>query len=218
MMDPNANGEKQVEKSLKRKIGTLIKMYFVMGLIVVIPLWLTFFIVTIIFNWISSFALPVTNYFVPDTFLTHVITRILSFFISILGVIILGFVADRVFGKSVLSYVEKLVKKLPVLGAIHSAAKRFVSFIFGKDGAKKFKKVVFVPYPNKEVYSVAFLTSEYVINGEKYVCAFMPTTPNPTTGFLLLFKEKEVIYTNYSVEQALQFIISVGVVNIDDGK
>jgi uncharacterized membrane protein len=217
-MDPNANGEKQVEKSLKRKIGTLIKMYFVMGLIVVIPLWLTFFIVTIIFNWISSFALPVTNYFVPDTFLTHVITRILSFFISILGVIILGFVADRVFGKSVLSYVEKLVKKLPVLGAIHSAAKRFVSFIFGKDGAKKFKKVVFVPYPNKEVYSVAFLTSEYVINGEKYVCAFMPTTPNPTTGFLLLFKEKEVIYTNYSVEQALQFIISVGVVNIDDGK
>jgi uncharacterized membrane protein len=83
---------------------------------------------------------------------------------------------------------------------------------------EKFKKIIFVPYPSKGVYSVAFLTGEQSIKGEKYLCAFMPTTPNPTTGFLLLFKEREVIYTDYTVEQAFQFVISVGVINMKNNK
>ncbi|MDR1784706.1 MAG: DUF502 domain-containing protein [Endomicrobium sp.] len=211
----NSSNEKQVKKSLKEKISILAKTYFVTGLIVIIPLWLTFFIVTIIFKWVSSFALPVINYFVVDTFLVHAIARVLSFFISILSIAILGFITNRVFGKNALNSIEKLIEKLPVLGTIHSAAKQFVNFLFGKDSAKNFKKVVFVPYPYKNIYSVAFLTSEQVINDEKYFCAFMPTTPNPTTGFLLLIKEEDVIYTNYSVEQAFQFIISIGVINMD---
>lgn len=211
----NLNDEKRVKKSLKEKISVLIKAYFVTGLIVIMPLWLTFFVVTIIFKWVSSFALPVINYFVADTLLAHVIARIFSFFISVLSIIILGFITNRVFGKNVLNSIEKLIEKLPILGTVHSAAKQFINFILGKDSTKNFKKVVFIPYPNKEIYSVAFLTSEQTINGEKYLCAFMPTTPNPTTGFLLLVKEKDIIYTNYSVEQAFQFIISIGVINMD---
>jgi len=199
---------------LEEKIGILIKTYAVTGLVVVIPLWLTFFVMKFFFNWISSFAFPVVNYFVADRYWVHVIARFLSFFISIISIIILGFITNRVFGKSALNSIEKLIKKLPVFGMVHSAAKQFINFIFGKDGIEKFKKIVFVPYPNKGVYSVAFLTGEQTIKGEKYLCAFMPTTPNPTTGFLLLFREKEVIYTDYTVEQAFQFIVSVGVINM----
>jgi uncharacterized membrane protein len=206
--------EKQNKKILEEKIGTLIKKYVMTGLVVVIPLWLTFFVMKILFKWISSFAFPVVNYFVSDTYWVHIIARISSFFVSIISVVILGFITNRVFGKTVLNSVEKLIKKLPILGTVHFAAKQFINFIFGKDGLKKFKMIIFVPYPNKEVYSVAFLTGEQLIRGEKYLCAFMPTTPNPTTGFLLLFKEKEVIYTDYTVEQAFQFIISVGVINM----
>ncbi|OEG69432.1 hypothetical protein ATZ36_01275 [Candidatus Endomicrobiellum trichonymphae] len=199
---------------MEEKIGILIKTYAVTGLVVVIPLWLTFFVMKFFFNWISSFAFPVVNYFVADRYWVHVIARFLSFFISIISIIILGFITNRVFGKSALNSIEKLIKKLPVFGMVHSAAKQFINFIFGKDGIEKFKKIVFVPYPNKGVYSVAFLTGEQTIKGEKYLCAFMPTTPNPTTGFLLLFREKEVIYTDYTVEQAFQFIVSVGVINM----
>jgi uncharacterized membrane protein len=206
--------EKQNKKTLEEKIGILIKKYVITGLIVVIPLWLTFFVMKILFKWISSFAFPVVNYFVTDAYWVHIIARVGSFFISIISVVILGFIANRVFGKSALNSVEKLIKKLPVFGTVHFAAKQFINFIFGKDGMEKFKKIIFVPYPSKEVYSVAFLTGEELIRGDKYLCAFMPTTPNPTTGFLLLFKEKEVIYTDYTVEQAFQFIISVGVINM----
>jgi uncharacterized membrane protein len=202
------------KKTLEEKIGILIKTYAMTGLIVVIPLWLTFFVMKIFFNWISSFAFPIVNYFVADTYWVHVIARVSSFFISIISIIILGFITNRVFGKSALNSIEKLIEKLPVFGMVHSAAKQFINFIFGKDDIEKFKKIVFVPYPNKEVYSVAFLTGEQMIKGEKYLCTFMPTTPNPTTGFLLLFKEKEIIYTNYTVEQAFQFIVSVGVINL----
>jgi uncharacterized membrane protein len=209
--------EKQNKKNLeakKGKIGILVKKYVMTGLVVVIPLWLTFFVMKILFKWISSFAFPAINYFVTDTYWVHVLARFSSFFISIICVIILGFITNRVFGKSALNSVEKLIKKLPVFGTVHFAAKQFINFIFGKDNMEKFKKIIFVPYPNNGVYSVAFLTGEQLIRDEKYLCAFMPTTPNPTTGFLLLFKEKEVIYTDYTVEQAFQFVVSVGVINM----
>jgi uncharacterized membrane protein len=205
---------KQNKKTLEEKIGILIKKYVMTGLVVVIPLWLTFFVMKILFKWISSFAFPTVNYFVTDTYWVHIIARISSFFISIISVVILGFITNRVFGKTALNSLEKLIKKLPIFGTVHFAAKQFINFIFGKDGMEKFKKIIFVPYPNEGVYSVAFLTGEQLIRGEKYICVFMPTAPNPTTGFLLLFKEEELIYTDYTVEQAFQFVISVGVINM----
>jgi len=206
---------KEHKKNFKEKCAILIKTYLITGLVAIIPLWLTFFIIAVIFKWVSSFVFPVINYFVSDKYWMHVIARISSFFISIVSIIILGFVTNRVFGKSALNSIEKLIEKLPILGTVHSAAKQFVNFIFGKDSAKNFKRVVFVPYPNNGTYSVAFLTGEQLVGGEKYLCAFMPTTPNPTTGFLLLVKEKEVIYTDYAVEQAFQFIISIGVIRMN---
>ena len=207
--------EKQIKKNLKERINVLIKTYLMTGLIVIIPLWLTFTIVKILFKWTSSFAFPVVNSLVADAYWVHIIARISSFFISIISIVILGFVTNRVFGKTALNSIEKLIKKLPILGTVHSAAKQFINFIFGKDSAEKFKKIIFVPYPNKETYSIAFLTGEQMVKGKKYICAFMPTTPNPTSGFLLLFEEKEIIYTDYTVEQAFQFIISVGVIKMD---
>ena len=207
--------EKQIKKNLKERINVLIKTYLMTGLIVIIPLWLTFTIVKILFKWTSSFAFPVVNSLVADAYWVHIIARISSFFISIISIVILGFVTNRVFGKTALNSIEKLIKKLPILGTVHSAAKQFINFIFGKDSTEKFKKIIFVPYPNKGTYSVAFLTGEQMVKGKKYICAFMPTTPNPTSGFLLLFEEKEIIYTDYTVEQAFQFIISVGVIKMD---
>ena len=200
---------------LKRRIGVLLKRYLVTGLIVIIPLWLTFFIVTILFNWISNFTFPILDYFISDKAWAQMLAKAISFFVSIASICLLGFLASKVLGRSVLNYFERLINKVPLIGTIYSAAKQFVSFLLGKDKKKSFKEVVFVPYPNADTYSVAFKTGEQTVGDKKYICTFMPTTPNPTTGFLLLFKEKDIIYTDYTVDQAFQFLISIGVITME---
>ncbi|MDR1245356.1 MAG: DUF502 domain-containing protein [Endomicrobium sp.] len=203
------------ENNVKEKLRGLIKKYMIMGLIVIIPLWLMYFVIVILFKWVSGFTLPVIKYFLVDNYWIQIVGKVSSFCLSLISIIILGFIANRAFGKKTLISIEKLIEKLPIFGTVHSATKQFVNFIFGKDSKKSFKQVVFVPYPTKDVYSVAFLTGEQKINNEKRICVFMPTTPNPTTGFLFLMKEEDIIYTNHSVEQAFQFIISVGVIEMD---
>ena len=202
-------------KRFKEVVGILIKRYFVTGLIIIIPLWLTFFVVNILFNWISNFTFPMLAYFISDKTWAQMMAKAVSFFVSIASICILGFLTNKVLGKSVLNYFEKLINKVPFISTVYSAAKQFVNFLFGKDKNKSFKEVVFVPYPNAGVYCVAFKTGEQTVGNEKYVCAFMPTTPNPTTGFLFLFKEKDIIHTDYTVDQAFQFLISIGVITMD---
>jgi uncharacterized membrane protein len=203
------------EKTIRKKLSGSIKKYLITGLIVIIPLWLTIFIIAIIFKWVSDFTYPIVNYFIVDKYWIHLIGKVMSFCLSIISIMALGFVTNRVFGEKTINSLEKIIEKLPIFGTIHSAAKQFVSFIFDKDSKKSFKQVVFVHYPTKDVYAVAFLTGEQIINDEKFMCVFMPTTPNPTSGFLMLIKEGDLIHTNYSIEQAFQFIISAGVIEMD---
>lgn len=227
-MENNASLEQQQQsgkkhkKTLKERIGILLKRYLVTGLIVIIPLWLTFFILTILFNWISNFAapylIPMLDYFMPDRIWVYRFQKLICFVVAVASICFLGFVTNRVFGKTLLNWLEKIIEKVPLLGTVHSAAKQFVRFVFGKDKNNGFKKVILVPFPNKDSYSVAFLTGEQVVGGEKFVCAFMPTTPNPTTGFIILYKEADIKHTDYSIEDAFQFIISVGVISLDKDK
>ncbi|MDR2395635.1 MAG: DUF502 domain-containing protein [Endomicrobium sp.] len=199
----------------KQKVSKL-KTYLITGLVVIIPIWLTYLVVAIVFKWVSGFTFPVVKYYIVDKYWVVVIAKTLSFFASILSILLLGFVANRILGKRILIYIENFIDKLPVLGTVYSSAKKFMSFLFGADSKKSFKQVVFVCYPKKGVYSVAFLTGEQNIGDRKYLCVFMPTTPNPTTGFLLLCQEEDIIYTNYRIEKAFQFIISAGVISMDE--
>ncbi|MDR2399943.1 MAG: DUF502 domain-containing protein [Endomicrobium sp.] len=203
------------KNNTKWKLSNAIKKYIITGLVVIIPLWLMYFVMAILFKWMSGFTFHIVKYFLVDKYWIQLVGKISSFCLSFIIIIVLGFIVNRAFGKKTLLSIEKLIEKLPIFGTVHSAAKQFVSFIFGKDSKKSFKQVVFIPYPSKGVYSVAFLTGEQKVNNEKRICVFMPTTPNPTTGFLFLMKEEDIIHTNYSVEQAFQFIISVGVIEMD---
>ncbi|MDR2616568.1 MAG: DUF502 domain-containing protein [Endomicrobium sp.] len=198
-----------------RSLGKL-KTYLITGLVVVIPVWLTYFVVAIVFKWVSNFTFPIVKYYIVDKYWVIIIAKTLSFFASILSILLLGFIANRVFGKRALAYIESFIEEIPVLGTLYSSAKKFIGFLFGTDSKKSFKQVVFVCYPKKDMYSVAFLTGEQNIGDKKYLCVFMPTTPNPTTGFLLLCQEEDVIFSDYTVDKAFQFIISAGVLNMDE--
>ncbi|MDR0915495.1 MAG: DUF502 domain-containing protein [Endomicrobium sp.] len=196
-----------------------IKKYLIIGLIVIFPIWVILSVLIIFIKWISNFSFYLISYLlVHCKYNISLPLRVLSFFISIVSIIIVGVIINLRVGHTISTYIEKLIKKIPIVGALHSTAKQFISFIFCKNSSRQFKKVVFIPYPNTKIYSVAFVTGEQKINKDKYLSVFMPTTPNPTTGFLLFFKEEDILYTNYTVEQAFKTIISIGIITMDKGK
>jgi len=219
-MENNEQEQIKAKITIQARLWILIKRYFSTGLIILIPLWLILFVGKVIFNWVSDLTYPVFFPFlsaiIADKSWVYVLLKISSFIISIASICFLGFITNKVIGRSILNYFEKLIATVPLIGTLYSAAKQVIHFLFGKDKNKGFKKVLLVPYPNKDVYCAAFLTGEQMVNGEKRLCVFMPTIPNPTTGFLFVYKEEDVIYTNYTVEQAIQFMISMGVIGMTD--
>lgn len=189
---------------------------FISGLFVILPLWLTIWVIAIIFRWISAFSMPILspilNIFTSDSAWILILTKIASFFLTIIIICFIGYFTNKVLGRTIFKYFENIFIKLPFVGSIYLSLKKLFSFFSTKDKNMNFQKVVFIPFPNKDSYCAAFSTGEQIIDGVKYITTFMPTTPNPTTGFLMLIKESDVIESNYTVEEAIQYIISAGII------
>ena len=136
-----------------------------------------------------------------------------SFFLTLIIICFVGYFTNKVLGRTIFKYFENIFIKLPFVGSIYLSLKKLFSFFSSsKDKGMNFQKVVFIPFPNKGSYCAAFSTGERIIDGQKYITTFMPTTPNPTTGFLMLIKESDVIESDYTVEEAIQYIISAGII------
>lgn len=210
MQSVTSDNHKKEKKSIVRKS-------FISGLLVLLPVWLTIFIILILFKWISSLSMPILSpflkLFTSDSQWVEVLAKIASFFLTLIIIFFVGFFTNIWFGKKLYDFFENLFVKIPLIGTIYSGLKKLFSF-FAKsdDTTKNFQKVIFVPFPTKDSYCVAFSTGEKIINGQKYYSTFMPSTPNPTTGFLMLVKAEDVIESDYTVEEAIQYIISAGIV------
>lgn len=208
-----------VELSDKKK-KNIVKKSFISGLLVILPVWLTIWIILILFGWISSFSMPILapllKIFTSNSHSIEILAKIASFFLTLIIIFFIGFFTNIWFGKKIYGFFEKIFIKLPIVGSIYSALKKLFSFfVKNDDTTQNFQKVVFIPFPTKETYCMAFSTGEKIINGQKYITTFMPTTPNPTTGFLMLIKEEDIIECEYTVEEAIQYIISAGIVQPD---
>ena len=216
----NRNGlGKSTDKSKKEKKG-LIRKSFISGLLVLLPVWLTIFIILILFKWISNLSMPILSpflkLFTSDSQWVEVLAKIASFFLTLIIIFFVGFFTNIWFGKKLYNFFENLFVKIPLIGSIYSSLKKLFSFFATtEETTKNFQKVIFVPFPTKDSYCMAFSTGEKIINGQKYISTFMPSTPNPTTGFLILVKEEDVIESEYTVEDAIQFIMSAGIVQPD---
>ena len=219
----NKNLQPLKEDNCKKEKKDILKKSFISGLLVILPVWLTIFIILIIFGWISSFSMPMLSpflkIFTSDYQWVEWLAKIASFCLTLVIIFFIGFFTNIWFGKKMHNFFENLFIKLPLIGSIYSALKKLFSF-FANDNntTKNFQKVVFIPFPTKDSYCVAFSTGEKIINGQKYITTFMPTTPNPTTGFLILVKEEDIIESDYTIEQAIQYIISAGIIQPDKGK
>ncbi|MBQ3943111.1 MAG: DUF502 domain-containing protein, partial [Elusimicrobia bacterium] len=153
------------------------------------------------------------NIFTSDSQWIDILAKIASFFLTLIIIFFVGFFTNIWFGKKLYNFFENVLTKIPLIGSIYSALKKLFSFFAtSEDTTNNFQKVIFVPFPTKDSYCVAFSTGEKIINGQKYISSFMPSTPNPTTGFLMLVKAEDVIESEYTIEEAIQFIISAGIV------
>ena len=198
----------------KRSITLILRNYFITGVVVLIPIGFTLYLSKILIG-LSSKILP--ENINPNSYLPYEIPGI-EILISIIFITIVGGLSLSFLGKRILKLIDDLFKRIPFLRTIYSAIVQMTETFSNKDNDKK--SVVLIEYPRKGVWAVGFATKEnegLIKNKleENVINVFVPTTPNPTSGFLLMVPKKDLIYLNVSFEQASKFIVSAGTTNID---
>ena len=197
------------KKKPKKSLFSTIRNNFIAGIVVLIPIGITLYL-TLFFIKISSNILP--KEINPNHYLPYNITG-LEIFISIILITFVGWISLSFIGKKLFDLFENFLNKIPILRTIYSAVGQLTETFAKSKGDKK--SVVLVEYPRKGVWAVGFATKEntQIMKekiGDDVVNVFLPTTPNPTSGFLLMFPKKDVIFLDISFEQASKFIVSAG--------
>ena len=196
-----------------------IKKYIVAGLLVWLPLAVTVFIVKLVVDLLDNIILLLPPDYQPAIILGFSIPGF-GIVLAISTLLVTGMFAANLFGRRLFGLWEAILNRIPLVRSIYNSVKQISTTILDANG-KSFRKVVMLQYPRKGIWSIGFLTNEYVsvnIKGrnENLVAVFVSTTPNPTSGFILMMPRDEIIDLDMTVEEGFKFIISMGVI-IPDG-
>ncbi len=202
------------EPSFKKSIFAKIRNNFIAGVVVLIPIGITLYLTLFIIR-ISSKVIP--KEINPNNYLPFDIPGV-EILIALLIITFIGWLSLSFLGKKFFELFNNILKKIPILRTIYSAIGQMTESFTKKDN--KQKSVVLLEYPRKGVWAVGFATKENegLIKEkikEDLINVFVPTTPNPTSGFLLLVPKKDLIFLDISFEQASKFIVSAGTTNIN---
>ncbi|ADR19557.1 protein of unknown function DUF502 [Calditerrivibrio nitroreducens DSM 19672] len=205
------------EQNKKQSIFLLkLRNIFLTGLFALLPLVVTYYILSFLLDSMTGFLLPYFDMIDKELGWNTPIflKKILSFFVLIIIILITGLFTKNYFGKRVIIKIERLVEKIPLVKTSYNATKQIIA-TFQSTKTETFKKVVLVEYPRKGIYSVGFVTNNRSIlqdgNEDKYYTIFIVTTPNPTSGFIIIVPKDEVVVLDIPVQSAFKFIISAGV-------
>ena len=192
-----------------------IRRYLVAGILVWVPLAVTYTLLRFVVGLMDRTLLLLPRQFRPEELLGFQIPG-LGVILTIIVLLITGLLAANFVGRAFVGGWESILDRIPVVRSIYSAAKNFAEMVFS-DSSQSFKKVLLIQYPRKGLYSLAFQTSTKLgevqgRTGEEIVCCFVPTTPNPTSGFIVIVPRKDVTVLDMEVDEALKMIISLGVV------
>ncbi len=201
-------------KKRKKKSSLIARLrnYFITGIIVLVPIGFTLYLTIFIIS-ISSNLIP--REINPNSYLPFSIPG-LEIALAIIFITLIGFISLSFIGKKILNIINDLLKKIPFLRTIYGAIGQMTETFANKKGKKK--SVVLIQYPSKGIWAVGFATKDNrgeisKKTNDNLVNVFVPTTPNPTSGFLLMFPKKEVIYLDMTFEEASKFIVSAGTSN-----
>ncbi len=173
------------------------------GLLAIGPIALTFYILKILFTFLDNLSAPIFNNLdinIPG----------LGIILTLLLVYILGILVTNILGKRVLNWFETLIKSIPLVKTIYKTIKQ-ITRAFTGTAEKNFQSVVYIQYPRKDLWTLAFVTGESTNkNNVDFLHLFVPTTPNPTSGVFIIIPKKDAIKTDLNVEEALKSVISGG--------
>lgn len=206
----------------KHGAGWRLRNYFLTGVIVAAPIsitiYLTLFIINLVDDWVKPLIPAVYN---PDTYLPFPVPGI-GLVVAVFGLIMLGFFTANIFGRAIVGYGESLLDRMPFIRTIYRLMKQIFETVLSQTNAS-FREAVLVEYPRRGVWALAFVSTE--TRGEvatktgyegQMISVFLPTTPNPTSGFLLFVPKEDVIRLNMTVEEAAKLVISAGLVIPED--
>jgi uncharacterized membrane protein len=192
-----------------------LRRYLVAGLLVWLPLGITIFLFRILIGLMDKSLVLIPRQYHPEELLGVSVPG-LGVILTIVLLLLTGVLTANIVGRSFLGGWESLMDRIPVARSIYSAAKNFAEIVFS-DSGNAFSKVLLVEYPRKGLYTLTFQTASDVgeiqgRTGEDVVCCFVPTTPNPTSGFIIIVPTKDTIELDMEVDEAVKLIMSLGVV------
>lgn len=196
-----------------------LRKYIIAGLLVWLPFAATVVIVKLVIDLLDQTILLLPPEWQPATVLGFSVPGF-GVILAISILLITGMLAANLFGRRLVSFWEAILNRIPLVNTIYSSVKQISTTLFDSKG-KSFRKVIMMQYPRKGLWSIGFLSNESVstdIEGleEDLVAVFVPTTPNPTSGFIIMVPRNDITELNMSVEEAFKFIISMGVI-VPDG-
>lgn len=223
------------EPKARRSMFAGLRSSFLTGLIVIFPIVITIWLLWSFIGWVDSFVLPfVPDIYQPETLVRRVIGDINynkifgeATEINIRGVgvvfflvftIFVGWLAKGFIGRSMIAWAEGLVNRMPVVRSIYSGVKQIAETVFNQ-ADRSFEKACLIEYPRRGIWAIGFVSTiakgevnKKARETEQLISVFVPTTPNPTSGFLLMFPKSDVIELDMSVEDAAKLVISAGLV------
>ena len=209
---PLAPGAKDARESSPAR---RIRNYLIGGLLVWIPILITFWVLRFLSGILDQSLLLLPPSWRPEAVFGTYVPGV-GVVLSLLVLFLTGLLVKNLFGSQMVRGMESLVRRIPVIGAVYGGAKTFSETVL-TDKGRSFKQVVMVEFPRKGAYSIGFITSheleEAQAKTEQVVtCVFVPTTPNPTTGFIILVPKDEVTYMDMTVDEAFKMLLTLGVV------
>lgn len=199
--------------------GTRLRNYFLTGMIICAPLAITAYLAWTLVGWVDGWVKPyLPEAYNPETYLPFAIPGY-GVFVAAFTITMVGFLAANFVGRSIVSLGERLLDRMPVVRNVYSALKQIFETAFAEK-SDTFKEAVLVEYPRKGLYAIAFVAT--TTKGEvaeklspqsgETIAVFLPTTPNPTSGFLLFVPKDDVLKLSMTVEEAAKLVISAGLV------
>ena len=210
-----------------------IKKNFYTGLLMILPVVITYYL----FNWLFNLAFRIINNTIiikilkklveftfgekADAFYIQMSVYIAALLIIFLSITILGYMTKVVFFSKIIKRTMDVLERIPIIKTVYSTSKQIIGIVYSDNGESVYKKVVAVEFPRKGLYAIGFLTADKntalkeILPDRDIVNVFVPTAPNPTSGFLLCIPKEDVYYLNMSVELAFKLIVSGGYITED---
>jgi uncharacterized membrane protein len=199
----------------ERSRARALRNYLIGGLLIWVPIMITVWVVRFLSGILDQSLLLLPPPWRPEALFGTYIPG-LGIILSLLILFFTGVLVKNLFGGQMVAGIESLVRRIPVVGAVYSGAKTFSETVLSDKG-ESFKQVVMVEFPRRGVYSIGFITSldldeVQARTAQEVTCVFVPTTPNPTTGFLVLIPKDEITHMDMSVDEAFKMLLTLGVV------